>query len=121
MLLSSDESELVCLTHRNKFIFMDLKNPDNVENSVKGYNLQTPIIDYRFTEGPNIVILAADYENPLILLSNNGKFINFPKFELFGKFEYPISISDVRNNKMVVVSNKRNIVVLEFDIKVSFY
>lgn len=119
-MLSLDETKLVVLTHRNEILFIDLKNLPKVsdeEIEVKKYPYSIIDIKWNGNSG-GIVILSTDTKQQLCIL--NKTTVNFPSNSFFGKDEYPVAISDIVDGKLIVVSDKRGVIVLEFDENVSF-
>lgn len=119
-MLSLDESRLVVLTQRNEIIFIDLKNLPNISDEdieVKKYPYSIIDIKWNGNNG-GIIVLSTDIKQQLCILSKNNT-INFPPNSFFGKDEYPVAVSDVIDGKLIVVSDKRNVIVLEFDENVS--
>ena len=121
IMLSLDETKLVVLTHRNEIIFIDLQNLPKVsdeEIEVKKYPYSIIDIKWNGNNG-GIAILSTDVKQQLCILNKNNT-VNFPANAFFGKDEYPVAISDVIDGKIIVVSDKRSVIVLEFDENVSF-
>uniref|UniRef100_A0AC34Q1Y2 Uncharacterized protein n=1 Tax=Panagrolaimus sp. JU765 TaxID=591449 RepID=A0AC34Q1Y2_9BILA len=117
LMLSSDEKTLVAVTHRNEIIFLNAEDENPSDDSVQKVKVSHPIIDCRWNEPFGLILLLAHSEQPLCLL-NDGNFLYFPSIGL--ENEYPVAISDVIERRMIVVFNTRNVVVLEFDEKLSY-
>ncbi|KAE9554069.1 hypothetical protein FO519_002711 [Halicephalobus sp. NKZ332] len=121
LMLSLDEMKLVALTQRNEIISIDLKNlPKVSEEEVEVKTYPYPIIDIKWNGAASgIVVLSTEMKQQLCLL-NKDKFFIFPPKSFSGKEDFPVAISDVVDGKLIVVSDRRNVLVFEFDENMSF-
>uniref|UniRef100_A0A7E4VVD4 WD_REPEATS_REGION domain-containing protein n=1 Tax=Panagrellus redivivus TaxID=6233 RepID=A0A7E4VVD4_PANRE len=125
LLFSADGKHLIVLTHRNTLFRFDLERlqavddedepmTDDENGAVMVTTLRELVVDIRSVDADRVVLLTTEPKKPLVILtlSNNTE----KRIAIFTTdFRYPVAISDFVDNKLIVVSNRKDVAVIEFD------